>query len=125
LFSDLYSLLSDFPRQPGVEFIAADDAQGVTLPIADGKPPAFKVEMRGGRVHVRDFAHVEAEALEDGLRVADQSARAKFRAWMPRLVQNQDAGREMRKVPREVEGGRKSSRSRAEDQDVYVLHGTI
>jgi hypothetical protein len=42
---------------------------------------------------------------------------------MTRLVQDQDAGREKRVVPCEVERGGESGGSRADDENVVILHG--
>ena len=75
-FSNLYSPLPGFLCQPRIELIAADDAQDMAFPFADGQPAAREIKMRRGRVRMGDLAQVQAEALEDGLRVNGQSARA-------------------------------------------------
>jgi hypothetical protein len=96
---DLYSSTLRLLCQPVIEFVTADDAQGVPLGHFDLKPLRSEIKVDVLRVHVRDFGHVEPETLEQDLSVEHESAGAKFEAWVTRFFEDQDAGGEMRSGP--------------------------
>ena len=98
-FSDLYSSALCFFRQPVIELIAADDAQRVPLRDADVQSLRFKIKMDALHIHVRHFADIEPEPLEDDLCVEHKTACAKFGARVTRFFQDQDSGRGMRSDP--------------------------
>ena len=121
-FPDFDSRFPGFLRQPGIELIPADDAQGVTLRCRNGQPFARKIQMRGGGVHVRDFAHVQAQAFEDDFSVRYQAPGAQLGARIMRFFQEQDAGSQMRGDLHQMQGSGESGRSAADDQDIVLLN---
>ncbi len=52
-----------FLRQPMIEFITADHADGMTLWHADLDAFALKIKMCRGCIHVRDFADIQTKPL--------------------------------------------------------------
>src|SRR3972149_391325 len=87
---------------------------------ADFQPPAFKIEMDILHIDMGNFACVETEPLQDEFRVRDQAARAKLGARVTRFFEDQDAGREMRSDPLEMQCGGEPARSPADNDNVMV-----
>ena len=84
--------------------------------------PGFKFEMEAVRVHVRHFANVEPETLEDDLCVYYESARAKLGARITCFFQDQHMGDKMREVPRNVKRSGESAGPSTDDKNVTLLH---
>jgi hypothetical protein len=80
------------------------------------------MEVNAAGIHVRNFADIQPEALQDDLGVHDESARAKLRARITRLFQDQDAGGYVREVLGKMEGGGESRGSTANDDNVTLEH---
>src|SRR6266498_5683987 len=95
---NLYSPTLCLCCQPIVKFIAADNAQRMSFAYADIQSPCFKIKMDTICIHMRNLAYVEAESLENDLRINDESACAKLETWIICFFQDQDAGREIREV---------------------------
>src|SRR3972149_340271 len=88
---------------------------------ADFHPPALKSERDTPHIDMGNVACVETEPLQDEFRVRDQAARAKLEARVTRFFEDQDAGREMRSDPLEMQRGGEPARSPA-DNDKVTIH---
>jgi len=65
----------------------------------------------------------DAELVETIERVRDEPTRADLRAWVPRLLEHEDARGERRLLSDQEECRRSSGRSAADDDHVTPLHG--
>src|SRR3989304_5171598 len=107
-----------------IKLIAADNADGRSLWCADFKSLACEIEVGGLGIHMRDFAHVEAEAFEDDLRVDDEPACAQLEAWIMLLFEDQDSVSQERGDLCQMQCRGESAWSASEDDDLG-LHPLI
>jgi hypothetical protein len=87
---------------------------------ADGQPVGREVEMRGGNLHARDFAYIQAESAQEDFRIRHQSARTQFGARILGLFQHEDALRPLRRYLLQMQRRRKSRRAAADDEKIGV-----
>jgi len=71
-------------------------------------------------IDVRYLVYIESQTLEDNLRIEDESAGTKLGAWITCFFQDQDTGRESRKIPRKMKCGREAGGSSANDEDIVL-----
>ena len=78
-------------RQPGIELVPADGAEGVRALFlaAHAQAPAVVIEMRPVHVAVRDFRAVQPQRLQDHFRIRYQAAAAQFGARVARFFQDE------------------------------------
>ena len=110
--------------QPGIKLLTADDAQDVRLAGRNDKAHPAKIEMDLGGIDMRDLGHVQAQTLEDDLRIRCQGASAQLVPRVAGLLEEQDARNQLRGVHGQVQRGRETRGSAAEDEDIPI-HGAI
>ena len=124
-FADLDAGYPNLAGEPGIEFIPADDAQGVRLVKGDDQSVPGKVEMRLGGVHVRDLGDVEAQASKDDLCIGGQAAAAELLARVVSLLQDKDARDQVRSQLRNMKRGGKAGGPAAKNEDVRGHAGIV
>ena len=65
----------------------------MVLVVGDPEPFALEIKADGICIHVRDFAHVQAQEFEQGFGIYRQAAGAQLGAWITFFFQKQDAER--------------------------------
>lgn len=105
--------------QPGIEFVAPDDAEGVCAARGYDEALAREIEVRFGRVDVGDFRDIQSKALKENFGIACQPAGAELVTRVAGLLEDKDARRQLGRQLREMERSGEASRSAAEDEDVW------
>jgi len=120
--SNLQSSSLCFSCQPGIELIPADDSQSMPARNPDIQPLCFETKMNAIGIHVRDFTHIQTQTLEDILGVDDESACTKLGARVARFFQDQDSGREMWEVTREMKRRGEPTGPSTDDENIVFVH---